>query len=42
MKKNDLEKLMKEKLVKDGISKKWIDEKMIFIISDDIEESDNE
>ena len=42
MKKNDFEKLMKEKLVKDGISKKWIDEKMIFIISDDIEESDNE
>ena len=42
MKKNDLEKLMKEKLVKDGISNKWIVEKMIFIFSDDIEESDNE
>lgn len=40
MKKADLEKLMKEKLVKDGVSKKWIDEKMIFVNFDDMEEEE--
>jgi len=40
MKKSDLQKLMKEKLVKDGVSKKWIDEKMIFVNFDDKEEEE--
>ena len=40
MKKTDLKKLMKEKLVEDGVSKKWIDEKMIFVNLDDMEEEE--
>ena len=41
MKTKELEKLFKDRLVKDGINKKWIDEKLIFVGLDD-EESDNE
>lgn len=40
MNKAELEKLMKDKLVKDGVSKKWIDEKMIFVNFDDLEEEE--
>jgi|TARA_E500000318_G_scaffold84483_1_gene80295 hypothetical protein len=41
MKTKELEKLFKDRLAKDGINKKWMDEKLIFVGLDD-EESDNE
>lgn len=37
-----LKKLMKEKLVKDGIDEKWIEEKMIFVNYGDEEEAADE
>jgi hypothetical protein len=40
MKNKELEKLIKDKLAKDGIDKKWMDEKLIFVGLD--EEEDNE
>jgi len=40
MKNKELEKLIKDKLAKDGIDKKWMDEKLIFVGLDD--EDDNE
>jgi len=40
MKTKELEKLFKDKLFRDGINKKWIDERLIFDGLD--EEDDNE
>lgn len=40
MKTKELEKLFKDRLVKDGIDKKWMDEKLIFVGVD--EENDND
>jgi hypothetical protein len=41
MKTKELEKLFKDKLFRDGINKKWMDERLIFDGLDD-EESDND
>ncbi len=41
MKTKELEKLFKDKAFRDGINKKWMDEKLIFVGLDD-EESDND
>ncbi len=35
MKIKELEKLFKDRLAKDGIDKKWMDEKLIFVGLDD-------
>ena len=40
MKTKELEKLFKDRLAKDGIDKKWMDEKLIFVGLDD-EENEN-
>lgn len=37
MKNKELEKLIKDKLAKDGINKKWMDEKLIINFGDDDE-----
>ena len=41
MKTKELEKLFKDRLAKDGINKKWMDEKLIFVGLDE-EETDYE
>ena len=40
MKTKELEKLFKNKLAKDGIDKKWMDEKLIFVGLDDEDDND--
>ena len=40
MKTKELEKLFKDRLAKDGIDKKWMNEKLIFVGVD--EENDND
>jgi hypothetical protein len=41
MKNKELEKLIKDKLAKDGINKKWMDEKFIVMGLDEEEVSDD-
>jgi len=41
MKTKKLEKLFKDKLFRDGINKKWMDEKLIFVGLDDKETKDD-
>ena len=41
MKTKELEKLFKDKLVKDGINKDWMDKKLIFVGLDDEETKDD-
>ena len=40
MKVKELEKLFKDKLAKDGISKDWMNEKLVFVSFDDDEEEE--